>query len=514
MPTRFLLLVSCIAVVACAARAQSPLPDEFQSSFNKPFRVPATNLDKFPSQRIAGMLPLPWNDDSSWCDLDVEYLQLKENPAEGDQSLRVVVKRLPKGSRAQFGLRDFPLQAGKEVRIRFLAKSPDYTPVTLAIAKKKPPYSTYFSQRIQPSAEWADFEVLVPGEFADPDTQLVFAIEQPGTFDLDNFRFERRKSLLAQIPEERLGNLLPSSSFPLGVAPPWVAHGFAKVEPGELLGPTGAPALVMDVRKQPGFARFEQSLRVGFRAVPGKPVTVRVSADLLDGDVEIALRAGVEKIWEAPYGTAAKMQKGWKTYEHKVELPVAPRGYYQMQIAFEGEGKVAIDRIQVAQNDKIFALTGSVELALDSTMPFGLATDDEPFGIRLAASGDLKAAKEIQLSLSDISGTTIEVGRYPMPEAPFVPVTAEIASPEGLKKFGTLRLEAQAIRADGAPVGIPSELLLHRVRKARFADAPAPDSPFGIHYRTSHLDDNVAVLKKLGFNWLRLFKSFSWKRIE
>jgi hypothetical protein len=132
----------------------------------------------------------------------------------------------------------------------------------------------------------------------------------------------------------------------------------------------------MDVRKQPGFARFEQSLRVGFRAVPGKPVTVRVSADLIDGDVEIALRAGVEKIWESPFGMATRMDKGWKTYKHKVELPLSPRGYYQLQIAFEGEGRVAIDRIQVAQNDKVFALTGPVELALDSLQPYGLATDD------------------------------------------------------------------------------------------------------------------------------------------
>jgi hypothetical protein len=156
LPVFPLLLLTSVAF------AQAPLPDEFQSSFNKPFRVPAKNLEKFPNQRLAGMLPMPWADDSAWCDLDVEYLQLKENPAEGDQSLRVVVKRLPKGSRAQFGFRDFPLQAGKEVRIRFLAKSPDYTPVTLSVVQKKPPYSGYFSQRIQPSAEWAEFEAVVP----------------------------------------------------------------------------------------------------------------------------------------------------------------------------------------------------------------------------------------------------------------------------------------------------------------------------------------------------------------
>ena len=221
-----LLLLNFCAVV------QSPLPDEFQSSFNKPLRKPATNLEKHPNQRIEGLLPMPWNDDSAWCDLEVEYLQLQENPAEGEQSLRVVVKRLAKGSRAQFGLRDFPLKADKEISIRFLAKSPDYTPVSLVVAQKKSPYKSYFTQRTQPSAEWAEYEVLVPGGMQDADTQLLFTIEQPGTFDLDNFRFERRKSSVADVSADNLGNLLPSSVFPLGAAPPWVAHGFGKVETG------------------------------------------------------------------------------------------------------------------------------------------------------------------------------------------------------------------------------------------------------------------------------------------
>jgi hypothetical protein len=348
----------------------------------------------------------------------------------------------------------------------------------------------------------------------DADTQLLFTIEQPGTFDLDNFRFERRKSSVADVSADNLGNLLPSSVFPLGAAPPWVAHGFGKVETGELTGPTGAPAMMLHVRKQPGFAGFEQSLRTAFRATAGQKVTIRVSANLLEGDAEIALRAGVEKIWESPWGTAAKMDRGWRTYEHKVMLPVSPRGYYQLQIAFDGSGRVAIYRIQVAQNDKVFALTGPVELALDAVQPYGLVTDDEPFGIRLAAVGNLQAAKHIQLTLTDIAGSSAEVGRYPMPDAPYVPVTTEIAPPPALKTYGSFRLEARAIGADGKPVGNPAELLLHRVRKARFADSVAPESPFGIHYRTSHLDDDVAVPKKLGFNWLRLFKTFSWKRVE
>ena len=495
--------------------AQTPPPEQFESGFNAPpFRSLRANTEKFPEQRIAGRMAMPWNDDSSWCDLDVEYIQLAENPGEGELSQRVVVNRLPKGSRAQFGLKEFPLLPNQEIRLRFLAKSPDYTPVTINVGQRKPPYTTYFAQVIQPSAEWQEFEVLVPGTFDDADTHLLFIINQPGTFDLDFFRAERRESQIAVLSEERLGNLLPSSAFPLGAAPPWVAHGFGNVAVGEMKGPDGAPALVVDVRQQPGFARFEQALRTGFRAMAGKPVTVRVSANLLEGDAQIALRAGVEKIWEPPFGAAFPMEKGWKIYEHTVELPIAPRGYYQMQIAFEGTGRIAIDRIQIAQNDQVFALTGPVELAVDSTANYGLVGEGEPFTIRLAAWGNLSAAQTIRLSLSDIFGNQKELGSYPLPETPYEPQTLELPQPEDFSQFGSFRLEAQALDAQGQPVGIPAEVLLHRVRPARFAGQVAPDSPFGIHYRTSHLDNDIAVLKKLGFNWLRLFKTFAWRRVE
>lgn len=498
-----------------APAADPAPPEQFSSSFNKPFRTPRQNLEKFPQQKITGLLAMPWNDDSSWCDLEVEYSQLRENPGEGDLSQRVVVTRLPKGSRAQFGLNDFPLLPGQDIRLRFLAKSPDYTPVTLTIQQRQPPYTSYFTQRIQPGAEWREYEILIPGEFDDANTQLLFNLEQTGIFDLDHFRSERRTSSVTSLAPERLANLLPSSAFPLGAAPPWVAHGFSRAETGELKGPTGVPALELDVRKQPGFARFEQSLSVAFRAAPGKPVTVRVSADLLEGEAEIALRAGVEKIWEPPFGTAMVMQKGWKTYEHTVELPRSPRGYYMVQIAFEGTAKVAIDRIQVSQDGAPFALTGPVELAMDATEPYGLFVGEEPFTIRLAAWGNLAVADSILLTLSDIHGQTREIGHYPVPESPFQAVSAQLPSPAGLPTFGTFRLEAQALNKQKQPVGIPAELLLHRIHPPHFADSPAPDSPFGIHYYTSHLDETgLTTLKKLGFNWLRLFKTFSWKRIE
>lgn len=480
-----------------------------------PFRMPTENRERFPDQRITGKIFAPWVDDSAWCDIEVDYQVLTENPGEGNSSQRITVKRLPKGSRAQFGLRDFPLNQNEEIRIRFLAKSQDMTPFTASVTQRKPPYTRYHSQRFQPANEWREFEFFVPGMFNDPETRFEFIIEQEGTLDLDHFRSERRQAEALKIPDDRLANLLPSSAFPLGAAPPWVVHGFGSVKVSELLGPHGTPALELEVRRQPGFARFEQSVRTAFRALPDHPVTVRISARLLEGECQIALRAGVERIWEAPFGMSTEMIRGWRTYEHTVQLPISPHGYYQVQYAFEGEGRVAIERVQISQAGEPLALTGPVEIALNSAVPYGLAVDDEPFTVRFTAWGDITRAKGVVLTLNDLLGNQVQVGRYLMPEQAYSPVEIEITPPDTMPKFGSFRLEAQAVTEDGKPIGIPAELLLHRVRQARFADQIASQSFFGIHYRTSHLDAvGLETLKKLGFNWLRLFKTFSWKRVE
>ncbi len=78
---------------------------------------------------------------------------------------------------------------------------------------------------------------------------------------------------------------------------------------------------------------------------------------------------------------------------------------------------MAIDRIQVTQNDKVFALTGPVELAMDLLQPYGLVTDDEPFGIRLAAFATL-APPEISTPRGPGNRRGRQAGGHPCGIAP------------------------------------------------------------------------------------------------
>lgn len=82
-------LLLLLVLAGPSASAQPPAPGDFQSSFESPLRAQATNTAKFPQQRIDGMLPTPWSDDSSWCDLDVEYEHTVELPAHSGTPLFV-----------------------------------------------------------------------------------------------------------------------------------------------------------------------------------------------------------------------------------------------------------------------------------------------------------------------------------------------------------------------------------------------------------------------------------------
>lgn len=491
-----------------------------KSNFEHPFRVIGGGSDRHPNQSITGRLPLPWADDSVWADIEVEYGPMTENPGEGETSLRMHVQRLGEGARGQLSWRDFPLERGYETRIRFLAKSPDYTPIRLFVSQKSPPYTALWTRSISLSAEWQDIESVIPPIFDDKDTQFLFVLEQPGIVDFDRFSFERVPSAEVVLSDERKSNLLPSSSFPLGIATPWIAHMFTDVGvKREESGPSGAPPLALSIRPQIGLSSFEQSLKVAILADPGERILVRVPVDLREGQADMSIRLGPphERIWQAPFSRNVNLRPGWNTYEHIVELPLSVTGYYLLQIAFEGDADILIDGLQVAVEGfaERFHRTGPIELAMKAQQTYGLSLPDEPMDVQLTAWGDFSSADSISLTLFDMYGNSFALPTVDLPEDPYQVLEFRVDREDLDKPYGTFRLEAQAVDSAGDPVGLSAEILLHRVREPRFMGEMAPESAFGMHYRTHHLNDQeVSAVKRLGFNWLRLFTTFTWQRLE
>jgi len=486
------------------------------AGFEAPYQIlEGTPRAEHPQQSIIGEVPRPWKEDSSWADVSVRYTPIRDNVVEGESALRMEATRIENGGRVQLAYRDFPLEIGRDIEVAFAAKSSAYSVLQIKVVERSAPYKIYWERKIQLSAEWTEITSRIPGIFEDADTQFQFILSEPGQVDLDAFRFRRVESKDASIDEARVGNLLPQSSFPLGISPPWICQIDAEAVPSDEAGPTGAPALKLPI---PAGGNFERSLRIGFSAPANRSVTVSAYLRAASGRTQVALRCGPpsSKLWHEPYQKVATLNSYWQRVQHTLELPVSQDGYYLLQIAFKGEADVLIDGVQIEQaaESPEFKRTHQVEVSAVEVEPYGIYTVGESMRVRWTAYGQLEEAAQIQPTLYDLYGKAIKLPALDVPAKPYQAFVYEV--PEaGQSKLGSYRLELLALDAEGGAISVPAEVLLHRVARPRFADQTAPDSYFGIHYTTQHVTDAaMATVKRLGFNWVRSFKSWNWKTIE
>jgi hypothetical protein len=279
-------------------------------------------------------------------------------------------------------------------------------------------------------------------------------------------------------------------------------------------GPTGAPALLTEINNN----NHQDSMRIGFDAVPNTPTTVSIHARKLSGNISMALRMGPADadLWKAPYQKMMPVGAEWERFTHTVTLPVGNTGYYLLQVAFSGSGAVEIDgvQIEVAESSPEFKRSAAVELALKESKYQGLYLKDEDFSFVYTAYGEIAKASHISATLKDLYGNTRELGQIPLPAAAFEQREITLTGSRELP-LGSYRLEMTALDPEGVALSRPVEALLHRVRAPRYAGELAYDSYFGIHYGTGNLTESgMQLVKELGFNWVRLFTTFTWKAIE
>lgn len=502
-------------VLIVFALASGPLSAEriFETGFEGDFK-PVSGREDRPGQVITGEIDALLQEDSAWADVEVTYSRLTENPAEGEAAQRIKVDRVAANSRIQLSYRDFPLTPGQDLEIRFFGKSSDYTPISLRAVQKAPPYKTFWERSIPLVAEWQEIRSTVPGIYDVDNTQLLFVVSQPGTVDLDSLSIERTERAVMELSEYQRGNLLPNSSFPLGHTSPWIMQFYTEPWVSTDTGPTGAPALLAEVANN----NHEHSMRIAFKAPANVPATVSIHARALQGSVSMALRMGPAdgNLWTAPYQKLVPLNKTWQRATHTVELPVSNTGYYLLQIAFSGRGVVELDgvQIEVGEDSPEFKRSAAVELIAKEDKYQGLFLGDEDFSFTYTAYGDLEKVDHIVAELHDLYGNVHELGQPPVPGADFEERQINLTG-SGQLPLGSYRLSLTAMDAEGQALSRTTEVLLHRARAPRFGDRFAYDSYFGTHYGTGHLTESgMQLVKKLGFNWVRLFRTFTWKEIE
>jgi hypothetical protein len=470
------------------------------------------------TRQSRGSLPAGWVEDSHWADVAVTYGPLREAPFAGAQSLRVAVERVERG-RVQVVIPDVVVVPSHFMRLRFAVRSPTSGSVEVSLRQRGEPYRTYWTTTFHGRPEWAVVEALASVDSVDREAVLMFAFESPGVVEIDDL------VAVYLTPEEALGdrdfsgNLLPSSSFPLGLSAPWAGGGNGmpteayQVDP-EVRGPTGLPSLRLT--PSPSDGRPMSQLTAPFEGRPGGIHTFSFWARAEETGKMVSIRVGPvsANLWRAPWQKEITISQDWERYYFSLELPPSPEGFYLARINSHSPGVCWVDGLTVEADSTAgeFKKTGPVEVAAVAMGPYGLLFEGATLRYRVAAWGDLQPGTRIAGTLRDLYGNEWELPPVAIDGA--TPLfQAEVEVPDlGQPPLGSYLIELRVLAANGQSLSRPAELLLHRVRRPRHWGEAAPQSPFGVHVFSSAREAIMA--KALGFNWARTNYKFNWSRVE
>jgi hypothetical protein len=463
---------------------------------------------------ITGGMPKDWYEDSSWADVTVNYRAQTQNPHEGDRSLRVEVKKIVTGQ-VQWKVNKIPMTPEQIYRVRIPLRSEENRPVTVTLRKQAPPYTSYWSQTLQTMPEWGVKEAMILSKHTDPDAGLYFSMQGPGTLELGEVTLEPLSLKQALAGGDFEGNLLYSSSFPLGLTAPW-ASGANGTEPHHLRadpenpGPSGLPALRLEPH------RYEErpmiQITSPFIGMPGEKHTFSVWAKAEKPGMTVNLRMGApsEQIYKAPWQKILHLSTEWKRYSMTVELPPAPGFLYLARVTSHDDGVFWMDQamVEVGENATAFQPATPVELYIKADRDLGLSLEGEDMPVTMAISKALPEDARIRFTFLDLADNEIYLDPLPVKKGE-TEFSLRIPAPQ---TYGSFLLMAQLEDAKGAPKGKPAEVLLHHVRTPRHLNEFAPNSAFGTHFPET--PELLGIQKRLGFNWNRPHYRNKWSTYQ
>lgn len=493
-------------------------PETIISNFEGEWRILEVKAEK---SKIRGEMPPEWEDDSAWADVDVIYSRLTDHPFEGATGMRITASAIRSGA-VLVRLPGVPLTPPYFVKASVALRSPSSIPVKFGVRKIGSPYSYYGMQEVTANPEWARHELLVPPVDSDPNACFMIEFSVAAVLEIDAVRLEYLTRHEVAGSQDFSGNLLRMSSFPDGIAPPWNPHHIG-YQPEhyttdlEVIGPTGQPALrisTVPYGKQAGIA----GITAPFLAMGELDVTFSLWAKAEKPGHTIHLRMGPpsQKLWLGPYQKTVTLGTEWQRFSHTVRLPYAPDGFYLAQIMNWGPaGRFWVDGLQVEVGPSMgeFRRSGEVEAVMQPTLPYGLVEEGTPFTLRLTVYDQVLPGMVVKSHLFDVWGRS-----YAMPDIALTPpkegnaFRSLITLPNvGEPPLGSYRLEYQVFDNGGRAVSKIGEVLLHRIRPAKYGDQFRPESPFGVHLTIN--SEMPSVMRRLGFTWARLFVTH-WQSVE
>ncbi|MCC5843492.1 MAG: hypothetical protein JJU05_04495 [Verrucomicrobia bacterium] len=459
---------------------------------------------------ITGSLPGGWEEDSSWADVGVNYRAQTLNPFDGDRSLRVEISEVRQGS-VQFRIPKVRVLPSHMIRLRIPVRSEDHLTGTVALRQRGAPYAVYWENSLSARPEWGVIELLASVRDTDPEATLMFSFSSPGTFEIGDFAIEYLTPEQALAGQSFEGNLLQSSSFPLGLTAPWAigANGTTeehlRADPDHP-GPSGLPSLRLETNRYEG--RPMMQITAPFIGRPGESHTLSFWAKSERPGMRVHMRMGPprESLWRDPWQKDALLTTEWRRYEMTVQLPPAPDMLYLARFTSHDLGVFWIDQVMVEQSEAAgpFQTTGPVEVYAVPAREWGLSFEDEPLSVRLAMHGQIDQVDRVKVEVLDLYGERTEL-------PPLPPEQTELTLPD-IQTLGSFLVTLTAVDAQDQRLGHPAEVLLHRVRQPRRWGEIAFDSPFGTHVASTPTATRMA--KALGFNWNRMHYKFNWTGLQ
>lgn len=490
--------------------------------FEEPFATITPPEDT--KSTITGELPVRWEEDSAWANVDIEYATVRQNPFEGEQSLGVSVKAIRGGS-AQFRIPNLNLSPLYQLQIRMATRSPTSTSFRVDLRQRDAPYTSYWSSNVPAAPEWGVVEMLAPVNVVDPKATLLFSLDQPGTIEIDAL------SIRYVTPEQAFrgrnfeGNLLAKSIFPLGLTAPWAAGGNGKPAgsysaDAYAAAPSGKPALKVVPFMSGG--RPEGRITIPFEGRPGAAHTFSVWMHSSVPGQSISMRMGPprEELYRTPWERSVQLTGSWKRYSFTTTLPPSPDGFYLARLNTHQNGAFWVDQamVEVGESPSDFAASMPVEIHAVAGRDYGLSFESETLDYSVAVVGDLSAIDHIQKKVSDLYGNQLIIPGLHPNISPEEAVSGRYLSWEGalpaleLPPLGSFVVELTAFDAGGQALSKPTELILHRIREPHHWGKTAPESAFGTHVFST--DHEARMAKALGFNWVRTNYKLNWSGLE
>lgn len=488
--------------VVHAGEAASP------PSVTADFEGPFSPVDfQSPTTSISGEVPRPFIDNSGWTELKLHYSRETERPFSGKSALRLTVNDVLKGW-AQLCLPEVVLDSTHFIKLSVAMMAPSSMQVVIYFRKKDYPYTTYWAERISVSPEWKTYQVLLPPIADDPHAMLTITTSVAGSLLIDDFSLTYVPKSELAASEPKTGNLVPQSSFPLGLTGQWsLMHGdpgvCVAISDENQIGPTGIRALGIGVGGQAEPYEPMSALLQTPPIIlnPGRVHTVSFYAKGSQEGQVIYASISDPTFSKTAQSKKFTLTKDWKRYVMTGEIPYSIRGYYTLRIG--AKELCWLDGISIEEKDTAseFFRGKPVEIAVKPVRPYGLSIGAEPLEYEYCVYGAIAPGMKLQAQLTGMDGKTADLAPIDLSASSLLAGSVTVPS-DLTQKLGFYRLELNVFDSKGKCVTRPAELLLHRVNHPRMEGKDAPDSPFGIHI--SPTKGRIELAKNLGFNWVRL----------